>query len=143
MKTKVIMKSVTDRNLFGVIIRQGTTGFFSLSDLQTAYNKEAIRNGWTIRKYQDLLSSIDNLERIYYILYQQGYINYEIQEFMKRAENETPAKLLKKLGAYKTTGARQTKLVACDPYIWTLLAMEMNPKFYAKVVVWLTDDFIC
>ena len=30
----------------------------------------------------------------------------------------------------------------CNPYLWVLVAMEMNPELYAKVVVWLTDKLI-
>jgi hypothetical protein len=52
------------------------------------------------------------------------------------------AKLLKSLNVYKTTGARHTKEVMCNPYIWVLLAMELNPMIYAKVVIWLTDSLI-
>ena len=29
-----------------------------------------------------------------------------------------------------------------NPYIWMLLAMELNPMIYAKVVIWLTDTLI-
>lgn len=143
MKTNVTMRSEKDRNLFGVVIRQETKkGFLCLSDLQTAYDKEAIKWGWSSKKYTDLLNSTSNLERIYYILYQQDYIKMDFNAFMNQVETETPAKLLKKLGAYKTTGARKTKFVSCDPYIWVLFAMEMNPKFYATSIVWLTDHLI-
>ena len=49
---------------------------------------------------------------------------------------------LKKVGAWKTTGARHTKTTWCDPYLFTLLAMELNPKLYAEVVGWLADQLI-
>jgi hypothetical protein len=29
-----------------------------------------------------------------------------------------------------------------NPYIWVLLAMELNPMIYAKVIIWLTDSLI-
>ena len=29
-----------------------------------------------------------------------------------------------------------------DPYVWVLLAMELNPMLYAKVIIWLTDTLI-
>lgn len=109
MKTNVVLKS-EDRILYGTTIRQETkTGFLNLSDLQRAYDQEAFKNGWSIKKHQDLLASKDNLERIYYILKKQGFINVGILEFIEMTENETPAKLLKKLNVYKTNGARQTK----------------------------------
>ena len=52
---------------------------------------------------------------------------------MEMVKNEGIAKVLKGLGVWKTTGARATKTVYCDPYIWVLLAMELNPKIYAEI----------
>ena len=143
MALDVIMKSKEDRSLFGVVIRQQTkTGFFNLSDLQEAYNKAAELNGWSEKRWDKLLQSKDNQERIFYLLKKQGLINGQILPFMQLCENETPARLLKKVGAYITTGARETKTTWANPYLWFLLAMEMNPYLYAEVVVWLTDKLI-
>lgn len=49
---------------------------------------------------------------------------------------------MKKYGAYKTYGARERKHTSCNPYIWVLLAMELNPELYATVVIWLGDNLI-
>ena len=49
---------------------------------------------------------------------------------------------MKNLGVWKTTGRGENRTVMCDQYIWTLLAMELNPMLYAKVIVWLTDTLI-
>lgn len=142
MKTNVVLKS-EDRILYGTTIKQETkTGFLNLSDLQKAYDQEAFKNGWSIKRIENVLASKDNHERIYYILEKQGVINTGIHVFMEMVQDETPTKLLKKLKAYKTTGARQTKTSWCNPYIWVLIALEMNPKFYAEVVTWLTDSLI-
>jgi len=143
MTSNIIMKSDSDRNLFGTIIRQETkTGFLNLSDLQLAYNRQAEINGWSNKPYHNLLFTEQNMERIYYLAKEQGFIFSSFLEFMERVENETPAKLLKKIGMYKQTGARQTNTVWGHPSIFVLLAMEMNPMFYAKVVMWLTDELI-
>lgn len=69
-------------------------------------------------------------------------INLDILKFIEMIQKEGIAKVLKGLGVYKTTGARETKATYCDPYIWILLAMELNPMIYAIVVVWLTDSLI-
>jgi hypothetical protein len=57
-------------------------------------------------------------------------------------KNEGLTKVLKGLGVYVTTGRGDNKSTYTDPYIWTLLAMDMNPMLYAKVVIWLTDSLI-
>ncbi len=142
MKTNVVLRS-SDRELFGVTIRQETkTGFLNLSDLQQAYNKQALIDGWNEKSISHLFQYTDNIQRIYYILEKQGVINLSLLQFMEEVEKQTLTKFLKKNKAYKTTGARQTKTTWCNPYIWVLVAMELNPKLYGEVVMWLTDKLI-
>lgn len=74
------------------------------------------------------------MERIYYILLQQRIINLEKSRFIKNSKEGGFLKFLKKLGVYQTSGARERKSTWCDPYIWALVAMELNPLLYAKVV---------
>ena len=141
MKQNVTVKS-EDRNLFGVIIRQETkTGMLNLSDLQSAYDKVKYEKDWVSNKTSDdVLRNPTNHERIYYILEKQGFIKPQICGFME--EMKKPAKALKKYKAYKTTGARETRTVWANPYVWLLVAMEMNPELYATTVIWLGDNLI-
>jgi hypothetical protein len=142
MKTNVIMQS-KDRELFGITIKQETkTGFLSLTALQKAYESARWEFGWSERSLTWIMQTQDFKERVYYLLENQGYINESINSFIERINEMGIAKLLKSLNVYKTTGARHTKEVMCNPYIWVLLAMELNPMIYAKVVIWLTDTLI-
>jgi hypothetical protein len=56
--------------------------------------------------------------------------------------NEGITKILKNIGAWKTTGARHTKTSWANPYIWMLVAMELSPEVYGKAVIWLSDKLI-
>lgn len=142
MKTNVILSS-SDRELFGITIRQNTKEqFLSVTDLQKAYEIARWQYGWSDKRINDILSSIDTKERVYYLLSERGLIKAGIPVFMEMVKKEGLTKVLKGLGVYKTTGARENKQVMADPYIWVLLAMEMNPMIYAKVVVWLTDSLV-
>lgn len=142
MKSNAILKS-SDRNLFGVTISQNTQGqMLSVTDLQKAYEKARWVHGWSDKRVSDILNSIDTKERIYYLLKERNLIKAEIPVFMEMVEKEGITKVLKKLDVYKTTGRGGTKAVMADPYVWMLLAMELNPMIYAKVVVWLTDSLI-
>lgn len=144
MKTNVVMQSEKSRELFGVIIRQNTKdSMLSLSDLQEAYIHARVLNGWSERgKIQDILAQKENVERIFYVLKEQKIINSEISDFMKMVDEKGIIKVLKGFGVYKTTGARATKTTYCNPCIWVLVAMELNPMLYAKVITWLTDKLI-
>lgn len=143
MKTNVTMKS-KDRELFGVVIKQDTkNSFLSLTDLQEAYAVGRLNEGWKDKRVNEVLSSRDNAERMYYILERRNMTKgMGYHEFMNMVEEKTLVKTLKYCGAYKTTGGRENKKVTCDPYIWVLVAMEMNPKLYALVIDWLTDSLI-
>ena len=142
MTTNLILES-KDRELFGITIKQETkTGFLSLSELQRAYENARWQYGWSERRYDVIMQTNDFKERVFYLLEEQGIIKVDILGFMEMCEKEGVTKVLKGLGVWKTTGARSSKSVMCNPYIWVLLAMELNPKIYAKVVVWLSDSLI-
>ena len=142
MKSNVTLKS-KDRVLFGVTIRQDTkNGFLSVTDLQDAYFRARVEKGWADRRIERILSTNDSAERIFYILEKQGLIKTHFCAFMKEVEESSLVKVMKKYGAYKTSGARENKHTSCNPYIWVLLAMELNPELYATVVMWLGDNLI-
>ena len=147
MKTNVTMKSEKDRELFGVVIKQDTKNcFMSLSDLDEAYTHARVMYGWSKTESKDVLRSPSNWERIFYILKEQDKlpdsIKGQICPFMEMCTKQGIATTLKKLGVYKTTGRGENRRIMCDPYIWVLVAMELNPMLYAKVVTWLTDKLI-
>lgn len=142
MKTNITLLSQS-RELFGVTIRQETkTGNLNLSDLQHAYDSARSDFGWSEKRFTEILSYSANRERIYYVLEKQSVIKTSLNAFMEMIEREGITKVLKSYGAYTTKGARNTKSVWCNPYIWVLVAMEMNPMLYGEVVTWLTDRLI-
>ena len=144
MLTNVTMKSENDRELFGVVIRQNTKdSMLSLTDLQEAYTRARIQNGWSNKAHiTDIINQKENAERIYYVLFEQHFINTDFSDFMEMVQKDGMVKVLKQFGVYKTTGRGENKQSVCNPYIWVLVAMELNPMLYAKVVTWLTDKLI-
>lgn len=142
MESNIIMNS-KDRELFGITIKQETkSGFLSVSELQKAYEIARWQYGWSERNVKNIMQTDDFKERVFYLLQNQGYIKVSILTFMEMVDKEGIAKVLKGLGVYKTTGARHSKVTFANPYIWILLAMELNPMIYAAVVTWLTDTLI-
>jgi hypothetical protein len=142
MKTNVTMKS-TDREVFGITVRQETkNGFMSVTDLQQAYERARWIHGWNEKRINDILSNIETKERVYHLLNERNFINTGIPVFTELVENQGLINVMKNLGVWKTTGRGTNRNVVCDPYIWTLLAMELNPMLYAKVIIWLTDSLI-
>lgn len=142
MKTSVILKS-TDRELFGITIRQNTKEqFLSVTDLQKAYEVARWQYFWSEKKINDVLSWNATKERVYFLLKEADLIKTSLNVFMEMVEKEGITSVLKGLNVYKTTGRGKNKQVMASPYIWMLLAMELNPMIYAKVIKWLTDSLI-
>ena len=142
MKTNVILES-KDRELFGLRIRQQTKdGMLNLSDLQEAYTQARVKNGWVEKNLTMILTNPANLETIFYLLEKQGLIKLSLRSFIEEIDNQGFAKYMKSLGVYKTTGARETKTTWVNPYIWVMVAMELNPVIKAEVIGWLTDSLI-
>jgi hypothetical protein len=142
MKTNIVMKS-PDRMLFDKVIRQETkTGMLNMSDLQEIANKRNAMNGYKIRQLQEILNRDENLERIYFILKEQVVITIDMSKVIENIKEYGLFTYLKKLGQYKTTGARETKTTWANPYIWMLAALELSPELYGKAVIWLGDNLI-
>lgn len=142
MKNNITLSS-KDRELFGVTIRQNTKDcFLSISDLQKSYEKARWIYGWSDRRVDVVMQTTDFKERVYHILNERGIIKTSILVFMDMIDKEGITKVMKGLGLYKTTGRGSNKSVMSDPYIWVLIAMEMNPMLYAKVIIWVTDSLI-
>lgn len=138
---KNVIMSSTDRELFGVKIRQQTEGgLLNLSDLEEAYTRARINHGWPQKNITHILQS--NTEVIFYLLEKQGLIKLQMRSFMEEVENQGFAKYMKTLGVYKTTGRGETKTVWVNPYIFVMVAMDLNPLFKAQVIGWLTDKLI-
>jgi len=132
-----------DRELFGVKIRQESkTGHLSLSDLQAAYAVAQVQNGWGRRDAYEVLLTSTNAERIYYILEKRGAVKPDFPGFMESVKSQGMTKLLKAADLYRTGGRGANRCTWCDPYIWVLIAMELNPMLYAQTVIWLTDGLI-
>ena len=142
MISNVVLKS-KDRVLFGITIKQDTKNeFLSLTDLQEAYTIARVKKGWSDRRINDILSTNISSERVYYILKERNFIETGLNVFMEEVEKQSLVKVMKKYGAYKTVGRGENRTTMCEKYIWVMLALELNPEIYAKVVCWLADNLI-
>lgn len=142
MNTNIILNSPS-RELFGVNVRQETkTGFLNLTDLQEAFTRARVLNGWLDKRIDHIINYQDNCERIFYLLKERNLINVSLHTFTENVKNIGVVKYLKQTQVYKTTGRGTNKTTWCDPYIWVLIALELNPMLYAKVVIWLGDKLL-
>jgi hypothetical protein len=140
--TNTIIKS-TDRELYGVVIRQRTdNSFLCLSDMTDAYHVARIKNSWSDRNIEDITRNKIFLERLYHLLFKRNIINLHISGFMENLSYKGFPKYMKELNLYRTYGARETRAVWCDPYLFVMLTMELNPEIYAQTILWVTDNLV-
>jgi hypothetical protein len=142
MITNVTLES-KDREVFGIKVRQQTkNGFMSVTDLQQAYEKARWTHGWSERRINDILQYDLTQQKVYYVLKETNFINVCLRTFTELVDSQGITSVLKQVGAWKTTGRGENRTVMCEKHVWTLLAMELNPMLYAKVIIWLTDSLI-
>lgn len=142
MKTNVVLES-SDRELFGVTIRQNTKGeFLSVTDLQKAYEKGKWMYGWSGQTVNQLLMTDDVAKKCFGVLSECDLIKCNFLKFMEMVKNESLVNVLKGLGLYKVTGRGENKQVMAHPYVWFTIAIELNYILYGKTVKWLADSLI-
>lgn len=142
MKTNVILKSES-RELLGTVIQQRTSdSFLCLTDLQRAYDIARQEYGWNDRKINHIISTQSFKERSYELLKELKIINATFTAFKEMLDNQGIVESFKSLNVWDTKGKGESRKVWVNPYIFISIALEMNPKLYAKTVIWLTDTLI-
>jgi hypothetical protein len=142
MKSNIILQS-TDRDLFGITIRQNTKEqFLSVTDLQKAYEKGKWMYGWTGQTINQLLLTDELAKKCYGVLLECDLIKCDMSKFMEMVHENSLISVLKGLGVYKVTGRGENKQVMAHPYIWMSIAIELNYVLYGKVIKWVTDTLI-
>jgi hypothetical protein len=67
------------------------------------------------------------------LLKNQGFINDEIIRFIELLDKQGFTKTMKELGVWKTTGARGTNQVMCNPYIWVLILAHYTSNSFSFI----------
>lgn len=88
--------------------------------------------GWNAKNHSMIMQSKDFVERVYHLLKERSILKLSIISFTEMVEREGIVKVLKGLEVWKTTGKGENKSVYCDPYIWILLAMELNGTYHLQ-----------
>ena len=101
MKNNVTLSS-TDRELFGITIRQNTKdSMLSVTDLQKSYDKARFMHGWSDRQLGTLMRTNEFQERVYHILTERFLIKMPFGTFTEMIDNESITKVLKGLDVWK------------------------------------------
>jgi hypothetical protein len=69
-------------------------------------------------------------------------INPLLYKFKEVLDKQGIINTYKSLGLWDMKGKGKDRTVFVDPYIFMAIALEMNPKIYARTVIWLSDTLI-
>ncbi len=141
MKTNELIKSENTFSFFEVEIRKDiNSGYLNLSDLEEAYTRERIKNGWKQRDINQLLQEEINIERIYYILKFSNFLYVELSVFREQAKSKGIIETLIYYGAYRSISNGTTNTIWIHDRIWILVALEISPVFFARTIKMLRED---
>lgn len=131
-----------NRVLFDVVINSHPeTAFLSLTDLQKTYEKAKDVYGWGQKNLTSIAQAMSFKKTIYDVLSVHNLIDTDLNSFYTEVEKMGMLKYLKRLGLYKTYGARKTRVVYCKDWLWKLFyynlfkntSLVSTPKFIIDI----------
>lgn len=136
-----------EKLLHGKLVRS-SGNLISVTDLQNIYNE--IRNlyGWSGCDISSTMISNKFIKCIYDLIYNNKNYdspilineNYLYSDFKIECDTYGATKVLKRLGVWKTTGARHTKQTMCDERIWKFLYINIfNEYSSVNIPEWIKN----
>lgn len=145
MKSNVVLSSM-DRELLGHRIPvMSKDGFISITDTIKVLNEKRESKGLSPKKIGDVLESDFVNERIIELakklntnkIWTATYTTLKKPDFRVKSLID-----LRRVGLARKKGKDADQTWFIDPYLYVLVAMELDPEIYANVIIWLTDGLI-
>lgn len=145
MKTNVVLKS-KDRILLGVNVSvMSKDGFICITDATEAMNKKRVSKGLAPKKINKILSTSSFNERCIELFNKLN--NRDLLRSTKPLLKDLILIInglsdLRKLNLSYRRGKGEAQKWYVNPYLFVMIALEMDPEIYAEVIIWLTDGLI-
>ena len=145
MKSNVVLQS-KDRVLLGVNVSvMSKDGYVCITDATEALNKKRLSNGMQTKKVGEIISTSAFNERCNELVNKLSNRELLKRENYRLKNNNMKINGLIDLGkmglAYKK-GRGEAQKWFVNPYLFVMIALEMDPEIYAEVIIWLTDGLI-
>lgn len=145
MKTNVQLES-SSRNLLGKTITvMSKDGFVCITEAMDALNEKRALMGLKARRIDDILQTKSFQERLPALIREISSMEFSDSEYSKVCDNccsFNSINDLRKLKMAYRRGGRHDQKWFVNPYVFVMIALELDPEIYAKVIVWLTDGLI-
>lgn len=145
MKSNVVLQS-KDRVLLGMNVSvMSKDGYICITDAVSAMNKKRKEKGLKERWINEIMLTSSFRERCFELFNKLNDRDLLSRRNLGLKDNILNISSVMDLGkldlAYKKgKGVDQKWFV--NPYLFVMIALEMDPEIYAEVVIWLTDGLI-
>lgn len=145
MKSNVVLQS-KDRVLLGMNVSvMSKDGYICITDAVSAMNKKRKEKGLKERWINEIMLTSSFRERCFELFNKLNDRDLLSRRNLGLKDNILNIRSVMDLGkldlAYKKgKGVDQKWFV--NPYLFVMIALEMDPEIYAEVVIWLTDGLI-
>lgn len=135
-----------DRELLGKTVSvMSKDGFICITEAMDALNEKRLSLGLKLRRIDDILQTTSFRERLSSLVRELNINNPAADRNASFAEAVLDIKNMTDLKDYgmayrKGKGKGQRWFV--NPYVFVMIALELDPEIYAKVIIWLTDGLI-
>lgn len=145
MKGNVELLSESRIILGQIVPVMSSDGYVCITGVVESMNEKRASKGLHKRKIGDVISTDSFKERCYEIC-----SKLEDRKLLMLKEKDLRDKILglksvmdlRRLGLAYRKGKGDTQRWFINPYLFVMIAMELDPEIYADVVMWLYDGFI-
>ena len=145
MKTSVCLDS-SSRELLGKNIPvMSKDGFVCITDVMEVLNDKRKMLGLSPKRIEDVLRTKTFQERLPALIKELNsnvISDSDFSALKNSSEGIGSINDLRKFNMAYRRGSRECKKWFINPYIFVMIALELDPEIYAKVIVWLTDGLI-
>lgn len=145
MKTNLILSSESRELLGRNISVMSKDGFVCITEVMEALNEKRKSIGLEARRLDHLFATNGFQEKMKSLV--KELIVNNICTVMKSTVQKEVLKIgkmtdLKKYGMAYRKGKGEGQKWYINPYFFVMIALELDPEIYAKVIIWLHDGFI-
>lgn len=146
MKTNVLLKSESRELLGRPISVMSKDGFVCITEVMEALSQKRASMGLEPKRLDHLMATSSFQEKMSALIKELNInvlsLDVRNRTFKDNALNIKKLIDLRQYGMAYRRGRGKDQKWFVNPYFFVMIALELDPEIYAKVILWLTDNFI-
>ena len=146
MKTNVLLQSESRELLGKKIPVMSKDGFVCITEVMEVLAQKRASMGLEPKRLDHLMSTSSFQEKMSALIKELNLniltCTVRYRTFKDKTLNISKLTDLKQYGMAYRKGRGKDQKWFVNPYFFVMIALELDPEIYAKVILWLTDNFI-